>query len=147
MKDIRQIQMINKVFNNQKKMIINDILKLNSILKSKVDLVKKIQQYQREYESGNVGGILNVIPSLMNNKNVFTGKIFELVERENKEIDKINEKIKMKMLELSSVENKITSIESFERDYIEKKSRATDIKDQKEIDEIIKLRIMRNNDD
>lgn len=147
MKDIRQIKVINKALENKKKMVINDIMALNKTIKHKTDLVTKIQRYQDEYQTHNSKGAFNTIPALFSNKYMFSGRIFELVERERKEIDLIKQKISAKMTELMKLEKKISSMEYFEQEIASKEKLKLTAREQKEMDEIINLNLIGEEND
>jgi flagellar biosynthesis chaperone FliJ len=144
MKNIRQIEMINKALSKEKEKFVYELSKINIYIARKIELLKKIIAYQKDYSEPNKFNITHSIPLLNKNLESFTNQIKQLINTEEKEINNLQQIRMDKLKELEKVEQKIKVMEQFERKINIEKMNQLENKEQRSIDEMAANKHTRN---
>ena len=114
MKNIKQIELIQKALAKEKDKHISDLAKLVKYIDNKIENIRRMTMYQNEYDHSENLQLTKSVPVLNKNLCVFSGKISEMIVQTEIELAGL-ERSKLSLLQLiEKVENKIRIMDIFE---------------------------------
>lgn len=146
MKNIRQIEIINRVLENKRKKHLLEISRLNRFIDTKLGNIKKILSYQSEYTDEARLKLTRTVPSLSNNLESFTQKMTDIINTEQIEIQKLNDNKRSIMAELEKIDGKISVVKNFEKQVKLEKQQKIEQIEQLLIDDLSSTKKSRGND-
>lgn len=114
MKNLHQVQLLSKVFHNEKQKYLSELVKINKFIDKKIASINKIIAYQQEYAQGKSLKISKSIPALYNNFILFLMKLQKLIHIEEQEIEKLNKDRQVILEKFANVEQKMKIMLQFE---------------------------------
>lgn len=116
MKDIRQIQLINKQLNNELSKQMGLLVKINSMLDQKNLSHEKMKGYLDEYLNSKKLDLTRVTPGLNKNIHLFISKLNEILQQSEEEIKTLNGSRQLIIEKITLLEKKIDVMNQYESD-------------------------------
>ena len=136
MENIKNIQIIKKSFDQERKKYLYEITKVNNLIAKREATIRKISAYQNEYTNKDNLVLSRTIPTLSRNIDLFTGKIADIIEIEKIEIQKL-ERMKVSMVtKIGNIDHKIKLMNHFEERAKLEKAVQVEKSDQRELDDL-----------
>lgn len=147
MKDLKQIKSVIMALEKDRERRLGEILRINAYIKKKMDMVTKMENYQKDYESGQQFDVTKSIPTLHKNLNAFINKIRTIIKAEEVEIEKLNQHKKVKLDELQKLDQKIQMIEHFKETAKQEKIMKSEVSEQLVLDDLSSIKHSRGDNE
>lgn len=113
MKNLKQVQIIHTALSKEKDRLLSELSKMNLRVNKKMESVKRVLAYYREYSEGNHLSLSKSIPALHKNLDSFSNRMLDIVKIEEVEIANLVKHISSKLKEIEVVENKMKLMDHF----------------------------------
>ncbi len=111
MKNINQIKAINKTLEKEKDKFLHELSKVNLNIQRRINNIKKVMEYQNEYNHGDNFKLTKSIPALNKNLIKFSNNIQTMIHKEEYELNRLND-IKQKILyQIDKLNKKIQAMD------------------------------------
>lgn len=113
MKDIKQIHTIHAALSKEKEKFMAELAKINQMIDNKLLNIQRMTIYQKEYGNTEYLKLSKVIPSLSKNLEAFSGKISDMIQQGEKDVDMLKNSRKTILQTIEKIDNKIRLMDLF----------------------------------
>jgi flagellar biosynthesis chaperone FliJ len=145
MKNINQVKTIHTALTREKERLMGELTRLNLHINRKVESVKKIMAYYRDYSEGNHLDLSKTVPILSKNLDFFSSRMLEIIKIEENEIANLMKHRGSKLSEIEKIENKIRLMNHFSDKITAEVNLQRETQEQMNLDELTTIKHTRGN--
>lgn len=113
MKNLQQINLISHSLGKDREKLLFEIVRLNTLIQRKMELIEKMASYQHEYSNNPQFNLTRSVPALNKNLESFARKIQGIVVKEKIEAEKLIQTRDAKVEKLNTLDQKIKLMQQF----------------------------------
>lgn len=136
MKNLNQVQLIENALNKEREKLLMELSRINTYLNKKIESIKKVVAYQKEYAEGVHLNATRSIPMLHKNLDFFSNKMKDIIIVEEREIQKLKTIQQNKLKEIELIDNKVKLMSAFSESILSEMAVKLESAEQSGIDDL-----------
>lgn len=118
MKNLQQMHVINHSLTKEREKLFFEIVRMNTLIEKKKDLIKRMLSYQNEYKNNPSMHLTRSVPILTKNFESFSKKLQDIVIKEEREIKSLMQTRDTKVTKVNVLDQKIKLLQQFAQEVL-----------------------------